>query len=158
MNVLRIMLKELKVIRDPKMLLFLLVSPLLTMLILGTALTNAFNGSLTVEEINILYKNSSSSSELSKYWGDFTGQMRQAGIQLEKADEKTDGKIEVKNNRYTGYVEISDSGLKYYSSSQSLQLLQIVTDWLLKQQALTRRKRMRSWLEAAVKAMWWRSR
>jgi ABC-2 type transport system permease protein len=120
MNVFRIMLKELKVIRDPKMLLFLLVTPLLTMLILGTALTNAFNGSLTVGEINVLYKNNSSSNELSKYWNDFTGQMRQAGIQLEEADEKTDGKIEVKNNRYAGYVEISDSGLEYYSSSQSL--------------------------------------
>lgn len=120
MNVFRIMLKELKVIRDPKMLLFLVVSPLLTMLILGTALTNAFNGSLTVGEINVLYKNNSSSSEFTKYWDDFTGQMRQAGVKLEMADEKTDGKTEVKNNRYAGYVEISDSGLKYYSSSQSL--------------------------------------
>lgn len=120
MNVFRITLKELKVIRDPKMLLFLLVSPLLTMLILGTALTNAFNGSLTVGEINVLYKNNSSSSEFSKYWDDFTGQMRQAGIQLEEADEKSDGKIEVKNNRYAGYVEISDNGLKYSSSNQSL--------------------------------------
>lgn len=120
MNVFRIMLKELKVIRDPKMLLFLVVSPLLTMLILGTALTNAFNGSLTVDEIKVLYKNNSSSSDFSTYWDDFTGQMRQAGIKLEKADEKMDGKIEVKNNRYAGYVEITDNGLKYYSSSQSL--------------------------------------
>ncbi len=120
MNVFRIMLKELKVIRDPKMLLFLVVSPLLTMLILGTALTNAFDGSLTVEEINVLYRNNSTSSEFSKYWDDFTGQMRQAGIKLEKADEKSDGKMELKNNHYAGYVEISDSGLKFYSSSQSL--------------------------------------
>lgn len=120
MNVFRIMLKELKVIRDPKMLLFLLVSPLVTMLILGTALTNAFNGSLTVEEIKVLYKNNSSSSGFSAYWDDFTGQMRQAGIKLEMADEKTDGKTEVKNNRYVGYAEITDSGLEYYSSSQSL--------------------------------------
>ncbi|MGO4699458.1 ABC transporter permease [Paenibacillus sp. 2TAB26] len=120
MNIFRIMLKELKVIRDPKMLLFLVVSPLLTMLILGTALTNSFNGSLTVDEIKVLYKNNSSSSDFSTYWDDFTGQMRQAGIKLEKADEKTDGKIEVKNNRYAGYVEITDNGLKYYSSSQSL--------------------------------------
>ncbi|MDQ6422250.1 ABC transporter permease [Paenibacillus sp. LHD-117] len=120
MNVLRIMLKELKVIRDPKMIVFLLVSPLLIMLIMGTALTNAFNGSLEVGEINVLYKNNHSSSEFSAYWDDFTGQMRQAGIQLVEADEKMDGKLEVKNNLYEGYVEISDSGLKYYNSSQSL--------------------------------------
>lgn len=120
MNIFRIALKELKVIRDPKMLLFLLVSPLLTMLILGTALTNAFNGSLTVGEINVLYKNNSSSIEFSKHWDDFTGQMRQAGIHLEIADEKTDGKLEVKNNSYTGYVEISNSGLKYFGSTQSV--------------------------------------
>lgn len=120
MNIIRIMLKELKVIRNPKMLLFLLVTPLLIMLIMGTALTNAFNGSLTIGEVKVLYKNNSSSSEFTTYWDEFTGQMRQAGIQLEAADEKTDGRLEVKNNRYAGYVEISDSGLKYYGSSQSL--------------------------------------
>lgn len=120
MNIFRIALKEIRVIRDPKMLLFLLVSPLLIILILGTALTNAFNGSLTVGEINILYKNTSATSELSKYWNDFKGQMHQAGIRLEGADDKTNGKLEVKNNLYTGYVELMDSGLTYYGNSQSL--------------------------------------
>lgn len=120
MNIFRIALKEIRAIRDPKMLLFLLVSPLLIMLILGTALTNAFNGSLTVGEINVLYKNTSTPSELSEYWDDFTGQMRQAGIHLEGAIDNTDGKLQVKNNLYTGYVELTDSGLTYYANSQSL--------------------------------------
>ncbi|MDF2647135.1 MAG: type transporter [Paenibacillus sp.] len=120
MNIVRIAIKEIRVIRNPKMLVFLLVSPLLIMLILGTALTNAFNGSITVGEINVLYKNTSSSSELSKYWDDFTGQMRLAGIHLEGAIDNTDGKLEVKNNLYSGYVELTDSGLTYYGNSRSL--------------------------------------
>lgn len=41
MNVLRIALKEMKIAREPQMLVFMLATPVLLILILGTALSNA---------------------------------------------------------------------------------------------------------------------
>jgi len=119
LNVWRIALKEIKAIRDIKTIVFLIVTPILTILILGSVLTNTFNGSKTVGDIRVLYKIKSSESELAKSWDAFADQAGKNGMVLEPANENTDGKLEVANNRYVGYVEISDSGLNYYGNSSS---------------------------------------
>lgn len=119
MNVWRITLKEIKAVRDIKTIAFLILTPILLILILGSVLTNAFNGSITVGDIRVLYKINGSGSELAKSWNVFADQASESGMMLEPANENTDGKREVANNRYVGYVEISDGGLKYYGNSSS---------------------------------------
>lgn len=119
MNILRIAIKELKVIRDIKMLVFMLITPVALMLILGTALTNAFNESVEVKEIRVLYSNKIADRVLAAYWQGFVREAGNSGIYFESANQRTDGKQEVMNNRYTGYVEISDHGITYYGSTQN---------------------------------------
>lgn len=119
MNVWRIALKEIKAVRDIKTIVFLILTPVLIILILGAVLTNAFNGSVTVGDIRVLYKINGSGSELTKSWNVFADQASKSGMTLEPANENTDGKLEVANNRYVGYVEISDGGLNYYGNSSS---------------------------------------
>lgn len=119
MNVWRIALKEIKAIREIKTIVFLILTPILTILILGSVLTNSFHGSITVGDIRVLYKINSAESELAKSWHAFADQAGKTGMKLESANENTDGKLEVANNQYVGYVEISDRGLNYYGNSSN---------------------------------------
>ena len=75
MNVLRIALKEMKIVREPRMLVFMLATPVLLILILGTALSNAFNGSTTIGDIRVLYHNDGAEPALTEQWQAF---MREA--------------------------------------------------------------------------------
>lgn len=119
MNIWRIALKEMLAIRDVKMLLMIIATPVLITLILGTVLTNAFNGSVAVGEIRVLYTNNSADGDLTKSWNRFIGQAAQSGIHFEQAGGNTDGRLEVTNNRYVGYAEITDGGMSFYGSSLS---------------------------------------
>ncbi|UVI29083.1 ABC transporter permease [Paenibacillus spongiae] len=120
MNILRIAVKELMVFRDFKMLAFMLVTPVVLILILGTALSSSFNGSAAIGDIRVLYQdNSAPGSALAAQWESFSREAGTSGVLFEKADGKTDGMGAVQNNRYTGYAVISDSGLNYYGNSRS---------------------------------------
>jgi ABC-2 type transport system permease protein len=116
----QITLKELKSLRDVKMLFLMLISPLAIVLLLGTMLTSIFNSSTPIGEIRVLYQNHSSDSELASYWGAFAERISASGIHLEPAASSTiNGISEVENNRYVGYAELSDNGIHYYGSSRS---------------------------------------
>lgn len=118
-NILRIALRELKTLRDVKMLVFMIATPVVLILILGTTLTNAFNGSIAVGKIRVLYTNHSHESSLMKDWEKFAEQSAHSGIEFVKASETMDAKLEVENNHYVGYVELTDSGLHYYGNSRN---------------------------------------
>jgi ABC-2 type transport system permease protein len=118
LNVWRIAWKELLTLRDMKMLVFVIAPPLLFTLILGTVAMNAFNGSAMVGDIRVLYKNSVSADDFSKHWDSFVEQSSDSGIQFVSLSGGLDGMAEVTSNRYDGYVEITESGMKYYESSQ----------------------------------------
>lgn len=110
-------LKELKTLRDIKMALLMLVSPLATVLLLGTMLTSIFNSSTPIGDVTVLYKND---SRLAALWEDFVAQAGESGIVLEPAaSPDADGIAEVENNRYVGYAELTDDGIHYYGSSRS---------------------------------------
>lgn len=84
MNVLRIALKELKTFRDPKMLVFMLATPLLLMFILGTVLSNAFNSSAEINEIRLLTQLETGDSMLQESWESFVRVAEQSGFFLNK--------------------------------------------------------------------------
>ncbi|WP_127592638.1 ABC transporter permease [Paenibacillus lautus] len=120
MNVLRIALKEMKIVREVRMLVFMLATPVLLILILGTALSNAFNGSTAIGDIRVLYHNSGAEPALMEQWETFMQESeRSSGMMFEQAKEGMDGGQEVRNNRYTGYVEIGANGISYEGNSRS---------------------------------------
>ncbi|MFX3631706.1 MAG: ABC transporter permease [Candidatus Pristimantibacillus sp.] len=115
----RIAIKELTVFRDIKMLVFMLATPILLMLIMGAAFSNAFNESATVGDIEVLYKINNADPALAAHWEAFTQEADQSGISFVKTREQMDGKLEAQNGQYTGYLEVTDSGMNYYGNSGS---------------------------------------
>ena len=60
MNILNMALKEIKTdFRDVRTLIFLLAFPVVLMLILGTALSSAFNSTPDVDDVHIVYQDTS---------------------------------------------------------------------------------------------------
>ena len=120
MNVLRIALKEMKIAREPQMLVFMLATPVSLILILGTALSNAFNGSTTIGDIRVLYHNDGAEPALTEQWQAFMQEAeRSSGMVFEQVEEGMDGGQEVRNNRYTGYVEMDGQGVRYDGNSRN---------------------------------------
>ncbi|WP_018754219.1 ABC transporter permease [Paenibacillus terrigena] len=121
MNILRIAGKELKVFRDIKMLLFMLATPVLLMLILGTALSGNFHGTVKVDPIRVLYSYNSTSSAVGKQWEAFLLEAKASGIRFEEATSRTETDVvkDVQNGLYTGYARIADKGISYYGNSGS---------------------------------------
>lgn len=119
MNILNIALKEIKHnIRDTRTFVFMLAFPIMLMLILGTALSNAFDSKVAVSDIDILYKNTADSN-VTVYFQSFIKEAAKSGIHFKKAVENTDGKKAVKENKYTAYVEVNDEGIQLYGSNRN---------------------------------------
>ncbi|MFD3448279.1 ABC transporter permease [Microbacteriaceae bacterium 4G12] len=120
MNIFNIAIKEIKSdFRDIRTLVFMLAFPVVLMLILGTALTNAFNGnSQSIKDIQVLYKDEASST-FSQSFEAFAKDASKSGIHFKKASNDIDGKEEVKQNKYAGYIEMNKDGVKLYESDRN---------------------------------------
>jgi ABC-2 type transport system permease protein len=119
LNILNIAIKEIKTsLRQVQTLLFMLAFPILLMLILGTALTNAFSSSAKVGDMQLLYLDRSSNPQLTEYWQGFSKAIGQEGIEIIPLASGKDGRTEISDDKYTGYVELNDEGMKYYGSSK----------------------------------------
>ena len=113
MNIIRIAIKEVKVFRDVRMLVFMLATPILIMLILGTALSNVFNGSAAIGEIRILYENGNMSSMLESRWNKLVQEASGSGIHFEPASNREAALQDVQAGRYTGFATIAEDGISY---------------------------------------------
>lgn len=120
MNTINIFLKELKqTFRDFRMFIFMLAFPIVFMLVLGTALSNAFNTSkISIDDIHVLYKNEAN-NELSQSFDAFKKEVGKSGIHFKRATDDADGKKEVKQNKYDGYVVIANNGVHLYESDRN---------------------------------------
>ncbi|HEX7056674.1 MAG TPA: ABC transporter permease [Bacilli bacterium] len=117
MHILNIAKKEIKSdFRDFRTLVFMLAFPIVLMLILGTALTNAFSSNVQLGDIKLLYTVDAGSS-LTSSWQQFVKEAGGFDIQFVQAKPGTDGKSKVEDYTYTGYVEVTDNGLDYFGSS-----------------------------------------
>ncbi|UNK15836.1 ABC transporter permease [Paenibacillus sp. N3/727] len=121
MNILRIAEKELKMFRDIKMLLFMLATPVLLMLILGTALSGNFHGTVKVDPIRVIYSYESNSRTVETQWKAFLLEAETSGIRFEEVTSRTETDVvrDVQNGLYTGYARIVDDGISYYGNSGS---------------------------------------
>jgi ABC-2 type transport system permease protein len=118
-NVLSIAIFEIKGhFRDIRTFVFMLAFPIVLILILGTALTNAFHNGISVGDMKLLYQNSASNPQLQTYWNGFAHAIAGQGVELTPASPGTDGREAVKDNRYTAYAEIDDSGIRFYGSGR----------------------------------------
>jgi len=101
--------------RQTKTLFFMLAFPILLMLVLGTALSNTFTTSLPVDDLHVLYKDTTQGGSFQQ----FMNAAEKSGIHFKKAAEKIDGKREVKQSTYDGYVEVTEKGVQLYVNNEN---------------------------------------
>lgn len=120
MNILSIAFKEIKQdFRDRRTLIFMLGFPIILMLILGLALTNAFSGEMSVGDLKVVVKDTTGGGPLSEAFAAFTKETGKMGITFDSLPAGMNGRTEVENNRYVDYVELSGQGISLYGSSRS---------------------------------------
>ncbi|WEK54484.1 MAG: ABC transporter permease [Candidatus Cohnella colombiensis] len=119
MNLWNMIIKEIKShLRAKESFIFLLAFPIVLMLILGSALSNAFSTNTRVGNLDLLYNNMASSPQIATAWSAFATDMEQSGLSVTSKSNELDGKQEVSNDHYAAYVELSDSGIKFYGSTK----------------------------------------
>lgn len=119
MNIWNIAAKEFKSdMRDKRTLFLMLVFPIVLMLILGSALTNAFTSGLSVGDMKLLYKNEATASGLVQAWEGFAQAIGQEGVEVTPVAGETDGVAEVQEDNATAYAVIRDSGIQFYGSTR----------------------------------------
>lgn len=80
MNIIAIALKEMKSdLRDKRAFIFMILFPLALVLILGTALSQAFNNDMTIDDSYVLYKIDTSNEE-SAAFKQFAAHAEKSGI------------------------------------------------------------------------------
>lgn len=119
MNIFSIAMKEIKGdFRDIRTFVFMLAFPLILMLILGTALTNTFDTNIQMDDMNVLYQDQTN-GEVSQGFDQFINVAEKSGIHFKKAGGNEDGKDEVKENNYDGYMEITQNGIQLYLNERN---------------------------------------
>ncbi len=120
MNIWHIAVKEIRSnLRDTRTFLFMLAFPIVMMLILGTALSNAFGSSSNVGELQLLVKQQTSNTQLAAAWDGFAESLGREGVKINRAEPGVDGREEVRTDRYTAYAEVGDDGIRFYGSSKN---------------------------------------
>lgn len=118
MNTFMIALKEMKHdLRDKRTFWLMLAFPIALMLVLGFALTNAFDTGTNVDEIKVIVKDVSGGSRLGSVFAVFAPEAEQAGVSFETVPAGTDGRSEVGEGRYAAYVEVKPDEIVFYGSS-----------------------------------------
>ncbi|GIN85216.1 ABC transporter permease [Heyndrickxia sporothermodurans] len=119
MNIFNIAMKEIKQdFRDIRTLVFMLAFPLVLMLVLGTALSNAFTDSIKIDDIKVLYLNTGK-GDISQYFNKFIETAGKSGITFTKEKSNMDGKNEVKQGNYDGFLEVNQTGVQLYLNDQN---------------------------------------
>ncbi|MBD3922493.1 ABC transporter permease [Paenibacillus sp. PR3] len=115
MQIWHIAWREIKVnLRDMRTFVLMLAFPIVLMLILGMALTNAFTSGLSLGDMNLLYRDTADNPQLEASWDQFTAAIAKEGVTLTPAPVDTDGKAEVSADHYTAYAEISNNGIAFF--------------------------------------------
>ncbi|NRD78695.1 ABC transporter permease [Bacillus sp. BRMEA1] len=119
MNILNIAIKEIKhSVRDIRTFVFMLAFPIVLMLILGTALSNAFNSKLAVDDIHVLYK-ITADPMIATSFQSFIKEAEKSGVQFKQISGNLDGKNEVKENNFSAYIEVTNDGIQLYGTSRN---------------------------------------
>ncbi|UQD51467.1 ABC transporter permease [Bacillus methanolicus] len=119
MNIVNIAIKEIKrEFRDVRTLVFMLAFPIVLILILGTALSHAFDSTISIGDIHVLYKDKTA-GEFSTNVHTFIKEAKKFDIHFKKASHHMDGRKEVQQGNYDGYMEISNNGIQLYTNKNN---------------------------------------
>lgn len=120
MNIWRIAVKELMTFRDVRMLVFMLATPVLLMLIMGSLLSSAFNASVSVGDIRVIYSDHSEDGSIGANWELWLSQSGIDNMVFEKFEGSGSEAMEgVRVGSYSGYAALNQSGVHYYGNSRS---------------------------------------
>lgn len=96
----------------------MLAFPIVLIMILGTALTNAFDQQAAVGEVRVLYKDNSDGA-FSQGFKTFVKEAKTSGVHFKKVLSDMDEKQEIKQGNYDAYLEIENSGIKLYQMDKN---------------------------------------
>ncbi|MFF2890821.1 ABC transporter permease [Paenibacillus sp. NPDC057967] len=120
MNIWRIAVKELMTFRDVRMLVFMLATPVLLMLIMGSLLSSAFNASVAIGDIRVIYSDNSEDGAIGANWELWLSQSGTEHMVFEKFEGNDSEAMEgVRDGSYSGYAALNPSGVHYYGNSRS---------------------------------------
>ncbi|MGG3562685.1 ABC transporter permease [Neobacillus rhizosphaerae] len=111
MNIFSIAWKEIKSdFRDRRTLFFMLLFPIVLMLVLGTALSNTFTTSIPVDDLNVIYTDTTKGENFQS----FVTEVKKSGVHFKKSTDETKAKKDVQQSKVDGYVKVSDKGVQLY--------------------------------------------
>ncbi len=112
MAVFSIFTKELKHnTRNLKGMILMVLFPIILIVVLGTALSGMFDRSSEFKDIRVLYKDPGD-KPLSQAFAEFRKHGTEMGITFTKTESSEQGVENIKNRRYTCFVNVSDEGLE----------------------------------------------
>lgn len=105
--------------RDRRTLVFMLLFPIVLMLVLGSALSNAFDShsQIKIGDMTVLYKDNGGS--FSPFFQAFAREVESSGVHFKAVGPDVDAMKEVETYKATGYLEITEQGAHLYGSAQS---------------------------------------
>jgi ABC-2 type transport system permease protein len=116
MNIFSIAWKEIKSdFRDRRTMFFMLLFPIVLMLVLGTALSNTFTTSLPVDDLHVLYTDTTKGENFQP----FITEVKKSGVHFKKASDETKAKKDVQQSKVDGYVKVTDEGLQLYLNNSN---------------------------------------
>lgn len=128
MNIIRIMTKEMKqIVRNKKSMLLMLFYPIVLMVVLGTALSGAFDNSAGFSEIKVLYTNPAG-TPLAEVFRGFVARGQEMGMDFTLAPDVERGIESIKSGAYACYVKVTNTGVELYKNdSQAFRGLMVET-------------------------------
>lgn len=120
MNIIKIIIKEVKqVFRDKITLSLIVMLPIVLIFILGMALSKTFTSDEKITKVEAIYINEDT-GELGKSFDNFIKNMESINVSFKKVEDVNEGKKSIKNNKYDCLIEINKGykEIKIYKNSE----------------------------------------
>ncbi|WML58885.1 ABC transporter permease [Neobacillus sp. PS2-9] len=101
--------------RDRRTLFFMLLFPIVLMLVLGTALSNTFTTSIPVDDLHVVYTDTTKGENFQP----FVKEVKKSGVHFKKVIDETKAKKDVQQSKVDGYVKVSDKEVQLYLNNGS---------------------------------------
>ncbi|WP_413306590.1 ABC transporter permease [Bacillus sp. 1P10SD] len=101
--------------RDRRTLFFMLLFPIVLMLVLGTALSNTFTTSIPVDDLHVLYTDTTKGENFQP----FVTEVKKSGVHFKKVTDESKAKKDVQQSKVDGYVKVTDEGVQLYLNNGS---------------------------------------
>jgi ABC-2 type transport system permease protein len=126
MTIIRVLSKEIvQNLRNVKAMVMMLLFPLILMLVLGSALSGAFDQSSQFKDVNIIYTSPSDGS-LAQAFSGFLTKGREMGFNFTKTQNAQEAVERVKNGNYACFINVGENELEIYENDKDAFKAQLV--------------------------------